>query len=184
MSAQARFLTLVRHAEAAEAAHGQPDRDRPLTERGRRQASALAPRLGIAEGASGNVSGAGGDRGEGRPAVPAVDLVACSDARRTRRTLALLLPALGAAGREAAVEGALYLAGADALAARADAAFAGGARHALILGHNPGLERLCARLAGAPGLALATCERVTLLLPAGTAAPGTGEIVLRDAPRG
>ena len=47
-----RTLWLVRHAHAQEAREGQPDRERPLSDRGRerllRAARALAPRLGSA----------------------------------------------------------------------------------------------------------------------------------------
>ena len=165
-----RHLTLVRHAEAAPARDGEDDRERALTERGRRAARALAARL----------EGNGGAVADG----PAVDAVVSSDATRTRQTLEVLAPALGRAARDAAVEGALYLAGADALAARADAAFGAGARHALIVGHNPGLERLYARLVGAPGATLAPGERVTLRLAGATASPGDAEPVARDAPAG
>ena len=167
MSAEPRFLTLVRHAQAAPASAAADDRDRPLTERGRQDARALRARL---ESESGG--------------VPPIDRVACSAAVRTRETLALLEPALGAAAREAVPEASLYLASADALGARAEAAFADGSRHALLVGHNPGLEALCARLAGAPGFAMRPCERVVLRFDGAGTGPGDATLVSRDAPGG
>ena len=110
--------------------------------------------------------------------------MACSDATRTRRTLAILRPALGVAGDGAELDAALYLASAEALARRADALFEGGARHPLIVGHNPGLEGLCARLTGEPGLTMGTCARFTLRFDGAGTGPGDAVAVRRDVPRG
>ena len=169
----------MRHAQAVAATDEAGDAARTLSARGRRDAAALAALLAGAT-----------------PGVPRIDRVACSAATRTRETLALLLPALGVAGRDATVDEGLYLASADALAERVDALFAGGARHPLLVGHNPGLERLCARLLGAPGLVMDTCARFTLRFDgpeAGPeegpdsgpgAGPGTATRVAHDVPRG
>lgn len=163
-TAAARFLTLVRHAQAEPASGGGPDADheRALTARGRRDAEALAASLATA------VEG-----------VAPIDRVLSSDATRTRQTLALLAPALGPAGGGAAFERALYLASADALAERVGTALADGSRHVLLVGHNPGIELLGARLAGAPGLAMGTCARLTLRLGDGAPAPGGATIAAR-----
>ena len=164
---QARLLTLVRHARAEPATEGRDDFERALDARGRRDAVALAALLSTqAEG------------------VPPVDRVLCSDAARARETLSPVLPALGAAGERASFERALYLATADALAERAARALAEGARHVLLVGHNPGLEALCARLAGAPGLAMDTCARFTLRLDGAALDPGAATVAAHDVPRG
>ena len=148
----------MRHAQAVAASDEAGDAARALSARGRRDAAALAALLA----------------GDAAPDAPPIDRVACSAATRTRETLALLLPALGAAGRDATLDEGLYLASADALAERVDALFAGGARHPLLVGHNPGLERLCARLLGAPGLVMDTCARFTLRFDGPEAEPGEG----------
>ncbi len=77
----------------------------------------------------------------------APSLVLCSSARRTRETWARLQPALSSMP-SVRYEEPLYLADADSLLERirmlsdADAG-----DRVLLIGHNPGLERLAARLA-------------------------------------
>jgi phosphohistidine phosphatase len=78
-----RHLWILRHGKAAsDAPWGGSDRDRPLTGRGRRDASALGHRL------------AGGDPVLGLEAVPPLQLVICSSAVRTRQTAGLVLDAM------------------------------------------------------------------------------------------
>jgi phosphohistidine phosphatase SixA len=114
-----RELILLRHAHADAAAPGQDDADRPLSATGRDEARAAGDWL----------------REHGlRP-----DRVLCSPARRTRETLEELGD-IG--GPPATVEASIYAAEPGTLAALADANR--DAERLLLVGHNPGLERLAA----------------------------------------
>ncbi|MBI1391747.1 MAG: histidine phosphatase family protein [Alphaproteobacteria bacterium] len=118
-------LFILRHAKSSWADPGQRDFDRPLNARGR----SAAP-----------VMGAHMARQAYRP-----DYVLCSPAARTRETLERIQPYLDPPAPTAYAE-TLYLATAKQLLSE----IAGlGDRHAaaLVIGHNPGLEDLCARLA-------------------------------------
>jgi phosphohistidine phosphatase SixA len=115
-------LILLRHAEASPAAAGGDDHSRPLSERGEREARA-AGRWLAAHGI--------------RP-----DRVLCSPARRTRETADLVLAALEAAMPEFAEE--IYEASPGELLALLDRE--DGARTVMLVGHNPGIERLVALL--------------------------------------
>jgi len=132
-------LSLLRHAKSSWDDPATDDFDRPLGERGRRD----APRMGAFMAAQGLVP----------------DRVLCSPARRTRETLALVLPSLGPP--PPAVEHArdLYLATGETLLGRLRS---GNARdsHVLLLAHDPGLQDLALALAGAgPREALAALAR-------------------------
>ena len=142
-------LLLMRHAKSDWADAALEDHDRPLNDRGRRD----APRMGRLLAAEGLVP----------------DLVVCSTAVRARQTLEGL--AAGGGLGEAAVvyEASLYLASpatilAVARAAAAAAAAAGGddPERVLLIGHNPGMEELASRLAGRfvrfPTATIAVCE--------------------------
>lgn len=125
-----RTLYLLRHAKARREREVS-DRDRQLHRKGIRQAAALAAYLGTL----------------GEP----LDLVLCSPSRRTRDTLALVLPALG---NRPAVEfpDALYLASADTL--RAAVRGVGEEVGALMLvGHNDGIHQFALDLAGGEDVA-------------------------------
>jgi len=122
-------LILLRHAKSDWADKSLDDHDRPLNTRGR----AAAPRIGAYM--------------RERKYIPR--LVLCSSAKRTRETLALLLPYFTPAP-EVRYLRHLYLAewrallGAVREAPRA-------ATPLLIVGHNPGMEQLAAELAAKPG---------------------------------
>lgn len=126
-------LYLLRHAKSSWDSPGSADFDRPLNPRGRKAVRSLARHLA---------------RAAIRP-----DLVLCSAAIRTRETLDRLGDAV--AGVDTAVERGLYEATDSRLLARlrqvADAVGS-----VLVIGHNPGLERLALRLcAGGDAQALA-----------------------------
>jgi phosphohistidine phosphatase SixA len=114
-----RELILLRHAHADSAAAGQDDHSRGLSATGRAEAQAAGDWL----------------REHGlRP-----DRVLCSDATRTRETLA----ALGDIGEGEIYEDAtIYEASPGTLATLADANR--DAERLLLIGHNPGLEQLAA----------------------------------------
>lgn len=125
-------LTLLRHAKSSWDSVELEDFDRPLNDRGRKAAPAAARDLVRLK------------------LLP--DLILCSTARRTRETLALVLPELGKA--KAAVkpsvifEDDLYLAFVTALLERIRR-IEDGPRSVLLVGHNPGLQGLALALIGA-----------------------------------
>ena len=114
-----RDLILLRHAHADAAGAGQPDLDRPLSATGREEARAA------------------GDWLREHGLLP--DRVLCSPSARTRETLASLGDIGGA---PATLEPAIYEASPGTLAALVDAQR--DAERLLLVGHNPGLERLVA----------------------------------------
>lgn len=119
-------LLVQRHAKSSWKHPEVSDHDRPLNKRGRRD----APRMGRFVAAQGL-----------RP-----DVIVASTARRARRTAEEV-------ARHAGCEGAvqldrrLYLASPDEIV-DVVRGVAGGARRVMVVGHNPGLEDLVARLAG------------------------------------
>jgi len=121
-----RHLHLLRHAKSSWKEHGLADHERPLAPRGRRASKKLEKYL---------------RRSEIWP-----ELVLCSSSQRTRQTLALIRPALGAAVIE--IEEALYAAGAEGLLARLRE-LPESVGSVLLIAHNPGLHDLA--LALSPG---------------------------------
>ena len=119
-------LYVLRHAKSSWDDPALPDVDRPLSARGRRNAAALADHV--------------------RRAGLSPELVLCSAALRTRETLAALLPALEG-DTEISIESGLYGASDEDLLARLRKV-PEPTRSVLLVGHNPGLEDLVARLAG------------------------------------
>ncbi|HLM53672.1 MAG TPA: histidine phosphatase family protein [Pseudoxanthomonas sp.] len=139
-----RQLILLRHAHADPATPGQPDGDRPLSPQGLAEAQAAGrwlARQGV---------------------VP--DRALCSPSRRTRETLEAVLEAIGYV--EQRLEDDVYEATAGTLAGLADANR--DAERLLIVGHNPGLERLAALMhSGQSGdyRGMPTASVVVLSLP-------------------
>ena len=117
-----RELILLRHAHADPALPGQPDIDRPLSAEGLAEAEAAGRWLR--------------DRG----LVP--DCVLCSPARRTRETLEAVLGIVGYVDQR--LEPAIYEATSGTLVTLADEHCEVG--RLMLVGHNPGLERLAALL--------------------------------------
>ena len=117
-----RELILLRHAHAEPAAPGQADLDRPLSAEG----------LAEAESAGRWIK----DNGW----VP--DCVLCSPSRRTRETLEAVLGEVGYIDQR--IEPSIYEATPGGLIALADAHRDVG--RLMLVGHNPGLERLAALL--------------------------------------
>lgn len=117
-----RTLILLRHAHAEPAAAGQADADRALSAEGLAEAEAAGRWL------------------SGQALVP--DRVLCSPARRTRETLEAVLRGIGFV--EQRLADAIYEATPGTLAELVD-------EHRemdrlMLVGHNPGLERLAALL--------------------------------------
>ena len=120
-------LTLVRHAKAAPAARPGADFPRQLDARGRREAASMALRaqqLGL------------------RP-----DFLFASPAARTLETAEAFARALAIAPARRNFDERLYLADRDTLLELVRTA-PRDCRHAMLVGHNPGISRLAAGLAG------------------------------------
>ncbi len=123
-----RQLTLLRHAKSSWDDAALKDRDRPLNERGERDAPVMGRRL-LARGA--------------RPT-----LMLTSPAVRARRTAQIIAREIGYPQEFLQREEDLYLASPDdivAVIARQDSSF----RDIIVCGHNPGLTELANRLTGA-----------------------------------
>ncbi len=141
-------LYLLRHGKAVPQEEGGPDRERPLEQRGRRQAQAVSRWIG-----------------EQRLAP---ELVLCSPSLRTRQTLDIVAAAFPRPPQILLEEG-LYLASAGQLLARLNHLPAEMAR-VMLVGHNPGFHELAlylsevaggplvARLGGFPTGALAVFQ--------------------------
>ena len=151
-----RELILLRHAHAEPATPGQSDLDRPLSPQGLAEAEAAARWLA--------------EQG----LVP--DRVLCSPARRSRETLEAVLGAIGYVVQR--LEDRIYEATAGTLADLADQHRE--AERLLMVGHNPGFERLAALMhSGQSGdyRGMPTASVVVLTLPVdATIEPGVASL--------
>lgn len=136
-------LSLLRHAKSSWSEARLKDFERPLNERGRK----AAPRMGAFMARRGLVP----------------DLILCSSAVRARETLDLVLPRLKAAPA-VVYEDALYLASSATMLKRLHKVPAE-IGHAMVVGHNPGLNSLALELLGAG--AEADWEALAEKLPTG-----------------
>ena len=135
-------LTIYRHAKAERPEGYADDQDRPLTSRGEKDAAEMGGILARVE--------------------PPVDWIVSSPSRRTRQTADLLADALKYTG-QIAWHPAVYDSQPGALL-EVLAAVPPNAEHAVLVGHNPGLEELLAGLCtGAP-------DRLNVRLAAGAIA--------------
>jgi phosphohistidine phosphatase len=128
-------LYLLRHAKSSWADPNLPDHERPLAARGRRDAKRVAKYLA---------------RLRIEP-----ELVLCSSAERTRETLELMRPALGATPT-ITLEEQLYAASSYRLLERIRSVPESVAS-VMLIGHNPGLQQLALVLAST-GAELARLE--------------------------
>jgi phosphohistidine phosphatase len=119
------ILSLLRHAKSSWSDSSLADIERPLNQRGERD----APRMGTFMAR--------------QRLVP--DLVLCSPAVRTRQTLDLVLPRLKASP-EIVYDKALYP-GAPAAMLKRLQRVGPKVRHVMLIGHNPGLQLLAQALA-------------------------------------
>jgi phosphohistidine phosphatase len=117
------------------------DFERPLNKRGRQAAALLGRTLA--------------DLGF------AADAVYSSSSRRTRETLAILLPLIGLSPAEAVFEKDLYLASA-ALIIEKVRALEENHETVLFCGHNPGIEEAAEILSGGPWVSFPTCALMRL----------------------
>lgn len=139
-----RKIILLRHAKAGWNEPGQSDLERHLTGRGENDCLAMAKRL----------------KARGLDANRAIIL--CSPARRTRQTAAHVMRILGAEPDRVAVDQRLYLANpADLMLVLGEQADA--VDTLLLVGHNPGLTDLTARLSGKWVQSMPTCGYAELV---------------------
>jgi phosphohistidine phosphatase len=164
-------LMLLRHAKSSWDEPGVVDRDRPLSARGRRAAALMAMEI---------VS---------RDLLP--DRILCSPARRTRETLAALVPHLADETR-IAITGELYEpSSGDYL--RVIGSRCADAKRLMVIGHNPAIQATAISLADE---ADPTYPEIIEKLPAGAlvvldfsaagwadAKPGSGKIAVFLRPR-
>jgi phosphohistidine phosphatase len=137
-----RTLLVLRHAKSSWKETALDDHERPLNKRGRRD----GPRIGKLVREHGLTP----------------DVIISSDAVRARLTAEAVAETAGYAG-EIRFEGALYAASpADILAVLRTVTMTT-ARTVMIVGHNPGLEELVARLTGEqPDLPTAALAQIVL----------------------
>jgi len=135
-----KLLSILRHAKSSWKESGLDDHDRPLNKRGHRD----APRMGRLLREKGLLPG----------------VILSSTARRARETALHVSREAGFPG-EVRFSRRLYLAGPDAYL-EVLGQLPGDVGHALVIGHNPGLEQLLAALVGEahelPTAALAVVE--------------------------
>ncbi len=158
-------LTLLRHAKSSWANSNQPDFDRPLNERGLRDAPMMSQRLF--------------DQGY----TP--DFIHCSAAARTRQTAQFIIDSHALSENDITYSDALYLASAGTLLDCIQKTSAD-IQHLMIIGHNPGLETLGRQLHPNAPMALPTCAVLHFELHSKTFViePDTQiELLLHDFPK-
>jgi phosphohistidine phosphatase len=120
-------LSLLRHAKSSWSDPELDDHERPLAKRGAKAVPAVAKFI--------------------RQEKLRPSLVLCSDAMRTRATLALLLAELGPPSPRVIYDDALYLASPEVILSEL-ARVEDSETHVLVVGHNPGLHALALELVG------------------------------------
>jgi phosphohistidine phosphatase len=118
-------LTLIRHAKAEPARHGQEDWDRPLEGRGMRDAPEMARRL--------------------KSATRKPDKMLTSPAVRALTTATLMSRELGVAVGKVLQDDRLYLASPKAMLGVVQE-LGGTAKHLAVVGHNPGITEFADKL--------------------------------------
>lgn len=136
-------LTLVRHAKSSWADHKLEDFERPLNDRGRRDAPRMAARAGEALGTP--------------------DRIVTSPALRALSTARVFAEALGVAHDSLVILPSIYEASAQTLLDLIRG-FADSDTHVMLFGHNPGLSELAHLLAARHFDELPTCAVAQLEL--------------------
>lgn len=154
-------LLVLRHAKSSWKDSALDDHERPLKERGRREAPLVGQRM----------------REEGL--VP--DLVLCSSARRARQTWKRVQRGGGFDDVPSRIEPALYHPGVEEILAIV-AGLPASSRRALLVGHNPELEELLERLCGEP-VRLPTAALARVALPGAWASPDGARLLSVWRPR-
>lgn len=132
-------LCIIRHAKASHAEPLQPDRDRPLAERGKSDAALMGMRLLI------------------RGLLP--DMILASSARRTSSTAAIIARELSCSEEKLLLSDELYD-GSPHSFRRALAELPDDVRIAFLVGHNPEVTQFSEQLSGRVLGSLPTCSVV------------------------
>lgn len=158
-------LTLVRHAKSSWEQSALSDFDRPLNDRGRRDAPAAAARFARA--------------------FPAPDRILCSPALRTRETVQAFAHAWGLGEESIRFDQRIYAAEAARLLAvlkeQPDPL-----EELMLVGHAPAVAELGRALCGQPDGKFPTCAILRMAITARAwreLAPGDGDPVVFDRPR-
>lgn len=158
-------LTLLRHAKSSWADENQHDVERPLNDRGLRDAPIMAQRL------------------VDQNCIP--DFILCSGAHRTRQTAEILLENFSQPLIAIEFNTDLYLASAGTLLESIQQTTSD-VQHLMIIGHNPGLETLGRQLHPSAPPRLPTCAflHFAILSEEFTIKPDTEiELLLHDHPK-
>lgn len=134
-----KLLTLVRHAKSSWHDHDCSDHDRPLNERGLKDAPRMAQRL----------------QQLGSPP----DRILCSSAKRTRKTCDIFLNTWNMQRDSVEYDEALYLAATGTLQSLIEGT-TDDINHLMLIAHNPGLEQLSQLLHPEAPKTLPTCAMV------------------------
>jgi phosphohistidine phosphatase len=140
-----RLLTLIRHAKSSWDSPGLSDFERPLNERGRRDAPLMATRVNAT--------------------LPQPQRLVTSPALRAATTARCFAEQLGVPLRDIRFESAIYDAGVPDLM-RVVQSLDDSDLHVFMFGHNPGFSDLARRLAPCPFSEMPTCAVVSLELDA------------------
>lgn len=141
-----RRLSIVRHAKSSWADTGLSDFERPLNERGRRDAPRMAAEV------------------RARLGVP--DRIVSSPALRAISTARQFASTLGIADHSLQIEARIYEASAQTLIYLASS-FDDACEHVMLFGHNPGLSELSRFLSPCPFDEMPTCAVVHFELDIG-----------------
>jgi phosphohistidine phosphatase len=160
-----RLLTVVRHAKSSWDDADLSDFERPLNERGRRDAPAMAMWT--------------------RQAIGVPDRIVTSPALRAISTARLFADVLGIDNEQLLIHSQIYEASLSTLL-RLIRGFEDTAPHVMLFGHNPGLTELCRALADCPFDSLPTGAVVHLELSGKyweNVEEGSGELLRYQFPR-
>jgi phosphohistidine phosphatase len=150
-----KYLTIIRHAKSSWSQPGLPDHDRPLNERGRRAAPAVAAFLQHTYF----------DASHAPALLPAPDALISSTALRAVSTAQCMREVFGLPVTALQLDSRLYLASALRLlevVRSLDESW----RHAVVFGHNPGMLEFAEQiLVRAHVPRMPTCSAVILALP-------------------
>ncbi|NGY06120.1 SixA phosphatase family protein [Solimonas terrae] len=160
-----RHLTIVRHAKSSWDSPDLSDFERPLNERGRRDAARMAMWT--------------------RRAIGVPDRIVTSPALRAITTARVFADAMGIAHDHLLIQARIYEASLSTLL-RLLRGFDDETPHIMLFGHNPGLSELAGALAHCPFDGLPTCAVVHLELPDKRwedVAEGGGELLRYQFPK-
>jgi phosphohistidine phosphatase len=160
-----KYLTLIRHAKSSWKEKGQDDFDRPLNERGQRDAPMMGRRLAQAR--------------------VAPDLIVSSPALRAMTTARIIADAMGYPTSGIVLNKQIYEAELKDLF-KVINGFDDHVQHVMLFGHNPGLTELAIYLTVAPIDNLPTCGVMRIALAVESWADvqqGSGKLIEFDYPK-